>query len=233
MTWLNDLRIRTEFGGALAAVAEELAASISEIGCQVSQSSQITDQAAANAQGTEAIVRALADGTEKIGHVVGVIGNIAGQTNLLALNAMVEAARGGGAGKRFAAVASEVKSLAHQTVKATEEIGAQIAQIQSATQGAIDAIRGITGAIEGVSSISAGIAPGAEQGETPVAIARNVHLIEQSAQDATKTIRGVSQAANDNDMAADQVLGVAAALSCQAEQLTRELSSFVGAVQAE
>src|SRR6202035_5184724 len=97
-------------------------------------------------------------GAEKIGHVVGLITTIAGQTNLLALNATIEAARAGDAGKGFAVVASEVKNLANQTAKATEEVGAQIAQIQSATKEAVAAIRGIAGTIEAVSSISMSIA---------------------------------------------------------------------------
>ena len=218
----------------VAAAAEELAASISEIGRQVSQSSKITGQAVADAQRTDGIVRALADGAEKIGHVVGLISNIAGQTNLLALNATIEAARAGDAGKGFAVVASEVKSLANQTAKATDEIGAQIAQIQSATKEAVDAIRGITGTIEDVSSISVSIAAAVEeQGAATAEIARNVQQTAQSAQDVTRNIGGVSQAANDTGVAADHVLGAAANLSRQAEQLTSEVGSFIAAVRAE
>ena len=90
----------------------------------------------------------LAESAHKIGHVVGLITNIAGQTNLLALNATIEAARAGDAGKGFAVVASEVKNLASQTAKATEEIRSQIGQIQTATKEAVDAIRGITSTVE-------------------------------------------------------------------------------------
>ena len=111
-----------------------------------------------DAQRTNTIVSALAEGADKIGNVVGLITDIAGQTNLLALNATIEAARAGDAGKGFAVVASEVKSLASQTGRATEEIGAQITQIQAATKEAVAAIRGIAASIEEVSAIATSIA---------------------------------------------------------------------------
>ena len=101
----------------VAAAGEELTASIAEISRQVASRRRITGKAVADAKRTDAIVRALAEGAEKIGHVVGLITNIAGQTNLLALNATIEAARAGDAGKGFAVVASEVKSLANQTAR--------------------------------------------------------------------------------------------------------------------
>ena len=219
--------------GTVAAAAEELTASIAEISRQVAQSSRITGQAVADAQRTDTIVQALAEGAERIGHVVGLITNIAGQTNLLALNATIEAARAGDAGKGFAVVASEVKSLANQTAKATEEIGAQIAQIQSATKEAVSAIRGITGTIEEVSAIAVSIAAAVEeQGSATMEIARNVQQTARSAQDVTTTIEGVSQAATETGGAAEQVLSAAADLSRQAEQLTSEVHGFLADVRA-
>ena len=219
--------------GTVAAAAEELTASIGEISRQVAQSSRITGQAVADAQRTDTIVQALAEGAERIGHVVGLITNIAGQTNLLALNATIEAARAGDAGKGFAVVASEVKSLANQTAKATEEIGAQIAQIQSATKEAVAAIRGITGTIEEVSSIAMSIAAAVEeQGSATAEIARNVQQTARSAQDVTANIGGVSLAATETGGAADQVLSAAADLSRQAEQLTAEVGNFIAQVRA-
>jgi len=217
----------------VAAAAEELSASIGEISRQVSQSSKITGQAVADARRTDAIVRALAEGAERIGHVVGLITSIAGQTNLLALNATIEAARAGDAGKGFAVVASEVKSLANQTAKATEEIGTQIAQIQSSTKEAVAAIREITGTIEEVSSIAVSIAAAVEeQGAATAEIARNVQQTARSAHDVTVNIGGVSQAATETGAAADQVLSAATDLSRQAERLTSEVGSFIAEVRA-
>ena len=217
----------------VAAAAEELTTSISEISRQVAQSAKMTGQAFIDAQRTDVIVQALSEAAEKIGHVVGLITTIAGQTNLLALNATIEAARAGDAGKGFAVVASEVKSLANQTAKATEEIGAQIAQIQSATRDAVEAIRGIKGTIEAVSSIAMGIAAAVEeQGAATGEIARNVQQTAQSAQEVTANIGGVSQAADETGAAANQVLDAAGSLSQQAEQLTKEVSRFIAGVKA-
>ena len=217
----------------VAAAAEELTSSISEIGRQVAQASRITGQAVSDAQRTDTIVRALAEAAEKIGHVVGLITNIAGQTNLLALNATIEAARAGDAGKGFAVVASEVKSLANQTAKATEEIGAQISQIQTATKEAVEAIRGITGTIQEVSAISMSIAAAVEeQGAATAEIARNVHQTATSARDVTSNIGGVSQAADDTGAAANRVSAAANDFSRQAEQLSAEVNSFVTGVRA-
>jgi methyl-accepting chemotaxis protein len=217
----------------VAAAAEELSSSIVEISRQVAHSSNITARAVVDAQRTDGIVRALAEGAEKIGHVVGLITNIAGQTNLLALNATIEAARAGDAGKGFAVVASEVKSLANQTATATEQISQQIAQIQAATKEAVEAIQGITGTVEEVSAIAVSIATAVEeQGAATAEIARNVQQTAQAAQDVTVNISGVSQAANDTGAAATQVLGAASDLSKQAEQLTAEVGQFVAGIRA-
>ncbi|MEA2741397.1 MAG: methyl-accepting chemotaxis protein [Acetobacteraceae bacterium] len=216
----------------VASAAEELTASISEISRQVAQSSQITEKAVQDARRTDTIVRALAEAAQKIGQVVQLITNIAGQTNLLALNATIEAARAGDAGKGFAVVASEVKSLALQTAKATEEIGGQIRQIQSATTEAVQAIRDISATIEAVSVIATAITSAVkEQGAATAEIARNVNQTAASTQDVTANIAGVSQAANDTGEAASEVLGAAGGLSKQAEELTAEVSRFVAGVR--
>jgi methyl-accepting chemotaxis protein len=219
---------------SVASVAEELTASISEISCQVAQSSRITARAVSDAERTDVIVRALAEGAERIEHVVGLITNIAGQTNLLALHPTIEAARAGDAGNRVAAVASEVKNLANQTATVTEEIGAQIAQIQAATKAAVDAIRGITGTIEEVSSISMRIAAAVEeQGAARAEIARDMQQTTQSGHDVTTHIVGITRlAATETGEAAAQVLRAAGALSRQAEQLTCEVGSFTADVRA-
>jgi methyl-accepting chemotaxis protein len=216
-----------------ASAAEELSASISEIGRQVAQSARVTGQAVTDAQRTDTIVRALAEGAEKIGRVVGLITDIASQTNLLALNATIEAARAGDAGRGFAVVASEVKSLANQTGRATEEIGAQITQIQAATREAVDAIRGITVTIEEVSSIATAIAAAVEeQGVATTEIARNVQQTAHATQAVTASIGGVSSAANDTGAAAGLVLDAASNLSRQAQILSHEVGNFVAGVKA-
>ena len=217
----------------VAAAAEQLTASICEISRQVAHSSQITARAVVDAQRTDGIVQKLAQGAEKIGHVVGLITSIAGQTNLLALNATIEAARAGDAGKGFAVVASEVKSLANQTANATDQIGAQIAEIQAATNEAVAAIREITGTIEEVSLIAANIAAAVEQqGAATAEIARNVQKTAHSTQNVTTNIGGISHAVGETGNSAGQVLSAAGDLSRQAEQLTAEVGSFIADVRA-
>ena len=217
----------------VASAAEQLSASISEISRQVAQSARVSARAVADAQRTDSIVRALADGADKIGHVVGLITSIASQTNLLALNATIEAARAGEAGKGFAVVASEVKSLANQTARATEEIGAQIGQIQGSTRDAVEAIRSITDTIQEVSVIATTIAAAVEeQGAATAEIARNVQETAHATRDVTLNIDGVSHAANDTGTAASQVLSAASDLSRQAELLDREVNSFVSDIRA-
>ena len=161
---------------------------------------------------------ALAEGADKIGDIVQLINAIAGQTNLLALNATIEAARAGDAGKGFAVVASEVKSLANQTAKATEEIGQQIGEIQTATKEAVTAIQSITKIIGEISNTSTAIAASVEeQGSATKEIARNVQEAAAGTKEVTVNISGVSQGASETGSAATQVLGAADGLSKQAE----------------
>jgi methyl-accepting chemotaxis protein len=217
----------------VAAAAEQLSTSITEISRQVAQSSSITDRAVAETRRTDTIVRALAEAAEKIGAVVGLIGNIAGQTNLLALNATIEAARAGDAGRGFAVVASEVKNLATQTTRSTEEIAAQVGRIQSATQEAVEAISGIASTIEEVSSIAARIATAvAEQGSATAEIARSVQQTAAATNEVALNISGVSEAAGDTGTAAGQVQGSASHLANQAAELTTEVDGFITGLRA-
>ncbi len=217
----------------VAAAAEEMAVSIAGIARQVADSSRITEKAVGDARRTDTTVRALAEGAQKIGQVVELIAGIAGQTNLLALNATIEAARAGDAGKGFAVVASEVKGLASQTARATEDIGAQIAQIQASTRGAVAAIRDITRTIEDIGAIAGAVASAVEaQGTATMNIASHAQRASTHTEDVAQNIAGVGTAARGAAAAAATVLEAAGGVSDQAALLSREVAGFMTSLQA-
>jgi methyl-accepting chemotaxis protein len=179
----------------VAAATEELSAAIAEVSRRVTMSSDHAQDAANKAAETNGTVEALDQAVAKIENVVGLISEIASQTNLLALNATIEAARAGDAGKGFAVVANEVKHLATQTAKSTEEIRVQVSTIQSTTHEAVDAIRTIVSAINQISSDSVAIAASVEeQGAATREISCSVQQVSASTQEVTSTINDLAGA---------------------------------------
>jgi methyl-accepting chemotaxis protein len=217
----------------VAASAEELAASVQEISRQVAESTAIASRAAEEAEATDGTVKGLAEAAARIGDVVRLISDIAGQTNLLALNATIEAARAGEAGKGFAVVASEVKNLATQTAKATEEIAAQIAAMQGATDAAVHAIRSIGETIGRMNAIATSIAAAVEQqGAATQEIARSVQQAAVGTSEVSSTIGAVTQAVDQAGGQAVQVLEAANALTGEAATLKDEVARFLAAIRA-
>jgi methyl-accepting chemotaxis protein len=218
----------------VSAAAEELSKSIVEISEQVTQSSVIASGAVEEAGKADEMVQGLAESASKIGEVVELINDIASQTNLLALNATIEAARAGEAGKGFAVVASEVGNLANQTAKATEEISAQISDIQSATDGSVEAIQGISGTIGNINQIASTIAAAIEeQGAATQEIARNVEQAAAGTQEVTSNITGVAQEVNGTGDAAGRVQSSASDLNNLSKQLASSVDDFLSGVRSE
>ena len=213
---------------AVASATEQLTRSIQEIGNQVSQSSRIANDAVAEVERTNSTVESLVSAAQKIGEVVKLINDIASQTNLLALNATIEAARAGEAGKGFAVVASEVKNLANQTAKATEEISSQITEMQSATTGAAEAIKGIGGTIGRINSVVSSIATAVEQqGAATREIVHNVESATAGTREAGGGIEHVIHAVEDAGRTADQMIHSSESLSHQAANLREEVESLI------
>ena len=212
----------------VSAAAEELTSSVNEISRQVMESTRISEEAVAETERTNEVVQGLAEAAQKIGDVVKLISDIAGQTNLLALNATIEAARAGEAGKGFAVVASEVKSLANQTAKATEDIAAQVGNIQSATNDAVGAIKGVGETINKLSEIATSISSAVEeQGAATGEISRNVQEAANGTQEVTGNITQVSANASESGESAAQVLKAADGLSEEAEKMRTQIAEFL------
>ncbi|CUW41743.1 Methyl-accepting chemotaxis protein [Magnetospirillum sp. XM-1] len=219
---------------SVAAGAEELSASIKEIGRRVSHSSSMARTAAQESEEANDIVRGLAEAAGRIGEVVTLINDIAAQTNLLALNATIEAARAGEAGKGFAVVAGEVKTLASQTAKATDEIASQIAVVQARTNSAVEAIAHISGTITEIDAIAAEIAQAVDQQDAATQeIARNVQQAAVGALTVTDSIQSVSAATSSSGQIATDVLESARQLAAKADSLHHEVDSFLAAIKDE
>lgn len=217
----------------VAAATEELTSSIDEINSNMSHSLKLAGEAVSEAEQTNGTIHGLNEAADRIGDVVKLIQEIAEQTNLLALNATIEAARAGEAGKGFAVVASEVKALANQTGKATEEIAGQVSQIQAVTKSAVGAIGSIGERIRSINEVVAAVASAAEeQAAATQEISRNVQEAAQGTASVTEGISQVNKGSEETGHMSKDVLDASNELSRQAESLESEVTEFIKRIRA-
>jgi methyl-accepting chemotaxis protein len=217
----------------IASAAEELSASVMEINRQVTQSKTIADKAVGETERTQTEIKALDEAARRIGDVVKLITAVAEQTNLLALNATIEAARAGEAGKGFAVVAQEVKALAGQTAKATEEISTQISGMQQATVRSVDAINGIQHTIREVGEITTAIAAAvSEQGAATREIARSAEVASNRTTASAADVGQVGQATDATRKDAATVKDAAGDVGTVAGRIRDQVAGFFERLKA-
>ncbi len=216
----------------VSAATTQLSSSVSEISRQMAQTSDVTRAAVGEIESTNARVVSLNDAADRIGEVIKIISDIAEQTNLLALNATIEAARAGDAGKGFAVVASEVKNLANQTAKATDQIGLQIAEIQSETGAAADAVLGIGETIRKIDELTAAVASAVEeQGAATSEIARNVDEAARGTNQVANVVQSVAKAADETGKLADSQKKTVVQLGDNNNVLKSDIDDFLNTVK--
>ncbi|MEO0034807.1 MAG: hypothetical protein RLZZ501_830 [Pseudomonadota bacterium] len=217
----------------VAAASEQLAASIDEISGQVGQSAQVARDAAGQLDRSRQTILDLAQAAERIGDVVALITDIAAQTNLLALNATIEAARAGDAGKGFAVVAGEVKGLANQTARATDEISGQIAAVQARTRDAVAVLGTIGATIDSVNAISTQISAAVEQQSAATReISRNVHHAADGTAEVSRAIAGVNDAMRQNGKRAAEMEESMQRLGAEMRGLDTQVEAFLARIRA-